>query len=254
MDIATVIGFVASMGLIIWSMDNAASLGAFNDPVSYAIVFGGSIMVLLMRSKLADFINMWSKTIMKTIFAGVDKPADLIEQIIEMANIARKDGLIALEGQDIKNQFLSKGIGLLVDSTPPDIIDSSLENELSLMKSRHENAAMMYRSWADIAPAMGMIGTLIGLVQMLVDLSDPKAIGPAMAVALLTTLYGSLIANVIALPLCDKLTLRKANEGRLMAMCIDGVLGIQGGQNPRILESMLKTYVDPKKRAEDDET
>ena len=93
MDIATVIGFVASMGLIIWSMDNAASLGAFNDPVSYAIVFGGSIMVLLMRSKLADFINMWSKTIMKTIFAGVDKPADLIEQIIEMANIARKDGL-----------------------------------------------------------------------------------------------------------------------------------------------------------------
>ncbi len=126
MDIATVIGFVASMGLIIWSMDNAASLGAFNDPVSYAIVFGGSIMVLLMRSKLADFINMWSKTIMKTIFAGVDKPADLIEQIIEMANIARKDGLIALEGQDIKNQFLSKGIGLLVDSTPADIIDSSL--------------------------------------------------------------------------------------------------------------------------------
>jgi chemotaxis protein MotA len=99
---------------------------------------------------------------------------------------------------------------------------------------------------------MGMIGTLVGLVQMLVDLSDPKAIGPAMAVALLTTLYGSLIANVIALPLCDKLTLRKATEGRLMAMCIDGVLGIQGGQNPRVLESMLKTYIDPKKRAAED--
>ena len=112
MDIATVIGFVASMGLILWSMDNSAGLGAFNDYTSYAIVFGGSLMVLLMRSKLADFINMFSKTIMKTVFAGVDKPADLIEQIIEMANNARKDGLIALEGQDIKNQFLSKGIGL----------------------------------------------------------------------------------------------------------------------------------------------
>ena len=205
MDIATVIGFVASMGLILWSMDNSAGLGAFNDTTSYAIVFGGSLMVLLMRSKLADFINMFSKTIMKTVFSGVDKPADLIEQIIEMANIARKDGLIALEGQDIKNQFLSKGIGLLVDSTPTEIIDSSLENELALMKSRHENAAMQYRSWADIAPAMGMIGTLCGLGGMLQNMSDPKAIGPAMAIALLTTLYGALVANCIAKPIAEKL-------------------------------------------------
>ena len=100
---------------------------------------------------------------------------------------------------------------------------------------------------------MGMIGTLVGLVQMLVKLDDPKAIGGAMAVALLTTLYGSLIANVIAIPLADKLTLRKTNEGKLMAMCIDGVLGIQSGQNPRILESMLKTYIDPRQRAKEED-
>ena len=249
MDIATVIGFVASMGLIIWSMDNAASLGAFNDPVSYAIVFGGSIMVLLMRSKLADFINMWSKTIMKTIFAGVDKPADLIEQIIEMANIARKDGLIALEGQDIKNQFLSKGISLLVDSTPPDIIDSSLENELSLMKSRHENAAMMYRSWADIAPAMGMIGTLCGLVGMLQNMSDPKAIGPAMAIALLTTLYGALVANVIAKPIAEKLEGYSKDESENCELIMEGIRGIQNGMNPRSMADLLATRLAPNDRA-----
>ncbi len=249
MDIATVIGFVASMGLIIWSMDNAASLGAFNDPVSYAIVFGGSIMVLLMRSKLADFINMWSKTIMKTIFAGVDKPADLIEQIIEMANIARKDGLIALEGQDIKNQFLSKGIGLLVDSTPADIIDSSLENELSLMKSRHENAALMYRSWADIAPAMGMIGTLCGLVGMLQNMSDPKAIGPAMAIALLTTLYGALVANVIAKPIAEKLEGYSKDESENCELIMEGIRGIQNGMNPRSMADLLATRLAPNDRA-----
>ena len=152
MDIATVVGLIASVGIIIWAMNNAAGIGAFIDVTSIAIVLGGSILVLLMRSRLADFIAMWSKVIMKTIFVGVDKPADLIEQIIEMANIARKDGLIALEGQDIKNQYLAKGIGLLVDSTPPEIIESSLDNELTLMKSRHANAAMMWRSWADIAP------------------------------------------------------------------------------------------------------
>ena len=164
MDIATVIGLVAAVGLIGWAMDNAAGINAFIDVTSIAIVLGGSMLVLLMRSRLNDFIAMWSKVIMKTIFIGVDKPAELIEQIIEMANIARKDGLIALEGQDIKNQYLAKGIGLLVDGTPPEIIESSLDNELALMKSRHTNAAMMWRSWADIAPAMGMIGTLVGLV------------------------------------------------------------------------------------------
>ena len=200
MDIATVIGLVASVGLIVWAMDNAAGINAFIDITSIAIVLGGSVLVLLMRSRLNDFIAMWSKVIMKTIFVGVDKPADLIEQIIEMANIARKDGLIALEGQDIKNQYLAKGIGLLVDSTPPEIIESSLDNELALMKSRHTNAAMMWRSWADIAPAMGMIGTLVGLVGMLQNMSDPKAIGPAMAIALLTTLYGAFFANVLAKP------------------------------------------------------
>ncbi len=248
MDIATVVGLVASVGLIIWSMDNAAGINAFIDVTSIAIVLGGSILVLLMRSRLGDFIAMWSKVIMKTIFAGVDKPAELIEQIIEMANIARKDGLIALEGQDIKNPYLAKGIGLLVDSTPPEIIASSLDNELTLMKSRHANAAMMWRSWADIAPAMGMIGTLVGLVGMLQNMSDPKAIGPAMAIALLTTLYGAFFANVLAKPIAEKLEGYSQDETENCELIVEGIMGIQSGMNPRSLSDLLATRLSPSDR------
>jgi chemotaxis protein MotA len=249
MDIATVIGLLASVGLIVWAMDNAAGINAFIDVTSIAIVLGGSILVLLMRSRLGDFIAMWSKVIMKTIFVGVDKPADLIEQIIEMANIARKDGLIALEGQDIQNQYLAKGIGLLVDSTPPEIIESSLENELTLMKSRHTNAAMMWRSWADIAPAMGMIGTLVGLVGMLQNMSDPKAIGPAMAIALLTTLYGAFFANVLAKPIAEKLEGYSQDETENCELIVEGIMGIQSGMNPRSLSDLLATRLAPGDRA-----
>ena len=249
MDIATVIGLVASVGLIVWAMDNAAGINAFIDVTSIAIVLGGSVLVLLMRSRLGDFIAMWSKVIMKTIFVGVDKPADLIEQIIEMANIARKDGLIALEGQDIKNQYLAKGIGLLVDSTPPEIIESSLENELTLMKSRHTNAAMMWRSWADIAPAMGMIGTLVGLVGMLQNMSDPKSIGPAMAIALLTTLYGAFFANVLAKPIAEKLEGYSQDETENCELIVEGIMGIQSGMNPRSLSDLLATRLAPGDRA-----
>ena len=249
MDIATIVGFIASMGVIVFAMNNSASLDSFIEMTSIAIVFAGSIVVLLTRSKLGDFINMFSKIIMKTIFAGVDKPVDLIEQIIEMANIARKDGLIALEGQDIKNHFLAKGIGLLVDSTPADIIESSLENELSLMKSRHENAALQYRSLAEIAPAMGMIGTLCGLVGMLQNMSDPKAIGPAMAIALLTTLYGALVANVIAKPIAEKLEGYSKDESENCELIMEGIRGIQNGMNPRSMADLLATRLAPNDRA-----
>ena len=249
MDIATIVGFIASMGVIVFAMMNSASLDSFIEMTSIAIVFAGSIVVLLTRSKLGDFINMFSKIIMKTIFAGVDKPVDLIEQIIEMANIARKDGLIALEGQDIKNHFLAKGIGLLVDSTPVDIIDASLENELSLMKSRHENAALQYRSLAEIAPAMGMIGTLCGLVGMLQNMSDPKAIGPAMAIALLTTLYGALLANVVAKPIAEKLEGYSKDESENCDLIMEGIRNIQNGTNPRSMADLLATRLAPKERA-----
>ena len=159
MDIATVIGLVGTLGLIFWAMDSAAGIGAFIDPASTVIVFGGSLAVLLMRAKV----------LMKTILNSNQPSGELIEQIVEMANISRRDGVIALEGQmgEIKNLFLQKGIGMVVDGTDADTIETSLNNELELMKFRHANASGVFTSWKDIAPAMGMIGTLVGLVGML---------------------------------------------------------------------------------------
>ena len=248
MDIATVIGLVGTMGLIFWAMDSAAGIGAFLDPASMVIVFAGSLMVLLMRSTLPDFINAWAKVLMKTILNKNENASEIIEQIVSMANISRRDGVIALEGQmgEIQNPFLQTGIGMVVDGTDAETIESKLNNDLELMTYRHANASGVFKSWKDIAPAMGMIGTLVGLVGMLQNMSDPKAIGPAMAIALLTTLYGALIANVLAGPLAEKLDNYSADEQNVCALILEGVIEIRKGtMNPRVLEDVLKSRLSP---------
>jgi chemotaxis protein MotA len=251
MDIATVVGLLGTLGLIGWAMSSAAGMGAFIEVQSLAIVFGGSIMTLLMRSTLPDFINAWAKVLMKTILNKNEDGGELIQQIITMANTARREGVIALEGQmgEITNEFMQKGIGMVVDGTAADTIESSLNNDKELMASRHENASTIFKSWADIAPAMGMIGTLVGLVGMLQNMSDPKAIGPAMAIALLTTLYGAFIANVIAKPLAEKLDGYSLKEQENCDLIIEGVLEIRKGEmNPRVLEDLLKSRLSPVER------
>ena len=251
MDIATVIGFVGTMGLIYWAMDSAAGIGAFIDPASVVIVFAGSIMVLLMRSTLPEFINAWAKVLMKAFLNSNEDPGELIEQIVSMANISRRDGVIALEGQmgEIQNTFLQTGIGMVVDGTDADTIETKLNNDLELMAFRHGESSGVFKSWKDIAPAMGMIGTLVGLVGMLQNMSDPKAIGPAMAIALLTTLYGALIANVLAGPFAEKLDNYSNNEQNNCNLIIEGVLEIRKGtMNPRVLEDVLKSRLSPADR------
>ena len=184
MDIASVVGLIGALALIVMAMGDP---GPFVDTASILIVFGGSIMATLYRSTLPEFLGFAG--VMGKAFGGYpDKPDDLIVQLAELATIARKDGMIALEGQEIKNKFLAKGIAMLVDGTDGKLIRTSLERENDQMKSRHAAGAGFFEAWAEIAPAMGMIGTLVGLVLMLGNMSDPKAIGPAMAVALLTTL------------------------------------------------------------------
>ena len=251
MDIATVIGLVGTLGLIFWAMDSAAGIGAFLDPASMVIVFAGSLMVLLMRSTLPDFINAWAKVLMKTILNKNEDASEIIEQIVSMANISRRDGVIALEGQmgEIQNAFLQTGIGMVVDGTDAETIESKLNNDLELMTFRHANYSGVFKSWKDIAPAMGMIGTLVGLVGMLQNMSDPKAIGPAMAIALLTTLYGALIANVLAGPLAEKLDNYSADEQNVCALILEGVIEIRKGtMNPRVLEDVLKSRLSPAER------
>ena len=245
MDIATLIGFLGAFGVIFLSIDD---IGKFVDTASLLIVVAGSIMVVLMRSSLAEFLGA-IKVALKAVLGKTDAPEDLIKQLVNLGAIARKDGMIALEGEQIANPFLAKAVGMLVDGTDPDLIEQALQRENEVMKQRHGVGQSIFTSWGEIAPAMGMIGTLIGLVQMLSAMDDPKAIGPAMAIALLTTMYGAILANVICIPLSQKLANKSALEARNNELITQGVMFIQSGGNPRLLSDLLASFVSPKNRA-----
>lgn len=245
MDIATIIGFAATFGLIIMSMGDP---GPFIDMPSVYIVVLGTLTAVLARSSFPEFIGSIGVAL-KTVKYKVDAPEALIEKLVELGTIARKDGMIALEGQEIPNPFLAKGIRMLVDGTDPGLIKSTLEREMGMIKQRNSEGMAFIASAQEIAPAMGMIGTLVGLVLMLGNMSDPKSIGPAMAVALLTTLYGAVIANVICIPLNQKLAKLDLAESLNHELIIEGVMFIQGGGNPRMLPDLLMPFVSPKARA-----
>jgi chemotaxis protein MotA len=244
-DIATIVGLIGALAMIGMSITQPA---AFVDVPSILIVVAGTIMVVLFRSSLSEFLSAVS-VMGKTFKNKLDKPEVLIVQLVELATIARKDGMIALEGQDIPNKFMAKGISMLVDGSDGEMIKKSLGKDIASMKFRHAMGANIFSSMGEIAPAMGMIGTLIGLVQMLGNMADPKAIGPAMAVALLTTLYGALLANVICLPMVQKLKNQSEIEVANCELIIEGVVFIFGGGNPRILTDYLASFVAPKLRA-----
>ena len=176
-------------------------------------------------------------------------PEDIIAETVELADAARKGGLLSLEDKTVSSDFMQRGIQLLVDGHDPEVVKTLLKKEAKLTSDRHEFGASVFSAVGDVGPSMGMIGTLVGLVQMLSNMSDPKSIGPAMAVALLTTLYGAMLATMIALPMADKLNVRKDEEALNASLVIDGLLAIQAGQNPRVIEQMLRNYLPEKKRA-----
>ncbi len=182
----------------------------------------------------------------------MDSPEELIVNVKELAEESRKGGLLALEGKEIPNDFLKRGIGLLIDGHEADTVRSLLLKDKNLAFERHKLGARVWESLGDVSPAMGMIGTLIGLVAMLSNMDDPKSIGPAMAVALITTLYGAMLANMVAIPFSDKLKLRMAEDALIKSMAIDAILAIQAGQNPRIIESMLRNYLPEAMREVDE--
>ncbi len=176
----------------------------------------------------------------------------MIEEAVRLADVARKNGLLALEGQEISNSFLKQGISLCVDGHDPALVNRLLSKDIDLTIGRHEVGQAMFKNMATMAPAMGMIGTLIGLVQMLANMSDPASIGPAMAVALLTTLYGAVIANAFAQPLADKLARASSLEKINKSLIIETIAGIQEGMNPRVLEQLLSTYLPSNKRVKEE--
>ena len=247
MDLATLIGLVGSFAFILMAMLVGGDLVMFADTSSVLIVFGGSLFIVLMKYNISQFFGA-AKIAAKAFIFKTDKPDDLIAQIVTMADSARKGGFLALEEMEVENPFLRKGIDLLVDGHDADTVRMILRKDIALTNERHEQGASIFSALGDVAPAMGMIGTLIGLVAMLSNMDDPKSIGPAMAVALLTTLYGSILANMVALPIADKLMLRKNEERLNRLLVLDGVLAIQVGQNPRVIDSYLKNYLHEKKR------
>lgn len=250
MDLATLVGLIGAFAFIVMAMIVGGSLVMFIDVTSVLIVVGGSTFVVLVKFTMGQFFGA-AKIAAKAFMFKAEEPEDLIAKIVEMADAARKGGFLALEEMEISNSFMQKGIDLLVDGHDADVVRTALQKDIVLTDERHELGTGVFRAFGDVAPAMGMIGTLIGLVAMLSNMDDPKSIGPAMAVALLTTLYGAIMANMIFFPIADKLALRRGQETLNRRLIMDGVLAIQDGQNPRVIDGYLKNYLNEGKRVLD---
>jgi len=251
-DLATLVGVLGALALIVISMLMSGELGMFVNGPSLVIVVGGTIFAVMAKYGLGQFLGA-GKVAGKSFFNKNPDPLDLITEIVGLADEARKGGLLSLEGKEVSSAFLQRGIQLLVDGHDPEVVRSLLARDRSAAVARHLSGASIFAGMAEMAPAMGMIGTLIGLVAMLANMDDPKSIGPAMAVALLTTLYGAIIANGICGPMADKLKLRAAEEVMIKSLVIDALLAIQNGQNPRVIDTMLRNYLPEGKRASGEE-
>lgn len=255
MDLATIMGLVLCVVFIfvgIISGDQGVSaIGNFGDVSSVMVTFGGTFSCLLVFTTISDYISS-----LKACRIAIKQPqlneTATIRKIIELSNVARKEGLLALEeaANDLEDPFMKKGILLIVDGTDPELVRGIMETELTCIEGRHKNVIGFYETMASMGPAWGMVGTLIGLVNMLKNLSDIAAVGPNMAIALLTTLYGSLIANWFATPIAGKLKANNDVEVMLKEVMVEGLLSIQAGENPRVIEEKLKSFLAPDKRGE----
>jgi chemotaxis protein MotA len=246
MDIASLVGIIAGFIFIIVSILQKGDLVTFMDLSSVMITIGGTFAAVLISYPLSKFLN--SLKAMGHIFKNTDlNEQAVIKRIIDLSNVARKEGLLALEeaAEEVKDDFLKKGVLLIVDGTDPELVRSILETEMAFIENRHKDVQGFWENIGAYGPAWGMIGTLIGLINMLKALDDPASIGPNMSVALLTTLYGSLLANLIAIPTANKLKVRSLEEVLLKEVMIEGLLSIQAGENPRVIEEKLKAFLAP---------
>jgi chemotaxis protein MotA len=231
--------------MIIGAMLAGGSLGPFVDTASILIVIGGTFFAVMYQATLPTFLGHFG-AMGKTFFPPVKKMEDMIERMVELAAMARKDGMMALEGQETPDKFFAKGMQLLVDGADEAKLVGQMEAEIEAMKVRHGDMQGCVKAWIDLAPAMGMIGTLVGLVIMLGNMSDPASIGPAMAVALLTTMYGAIIANVLFMPMLTKLENYSAYEVVYRQTVILGLRGIARGESPRNMQDQMVSLLAPK--------
>lgn len=251
MDLATVSGLVLATIAIIGSILYGSPLSIFIDPPSIFVVGGGLIASTLIKWPM-EVVKMAMSVFLKSIFFTPADPKAMIEEIQKLAETARRESVFALEKVPVEDKFLKKAVTLAADNRPPEVITSILSLEIAAMEERHGKGAELFEGMGADGPAFGMIGTLIGLVQMLQNMSDPSAIGPAMAVALLTTFYGSVAANVLTIPIAAKLKQRSKQESTKMNIIVAGVLGIVAGENPRVIREKLDSFLPPKDRLVED--
>ncbi len=249
MDLGSVIGMVVSLGVIFLAMALGVGIGPYIDVQSVLIVVIGSIAALMIAFKMEQMKNFGK------IFGVAFKPQifdipGLIKKLVDYATQARRDGILSLEqaANQEENDFLRKGLSMAVDGSEPDTIRDLLELDMDQTLSRHKGNAAIFDTWAALGGAFGMLGTLVGLVAMLLNMADPSAIGPAMAVALLTTLYGSLIGNVFGSPISSILQIRAGDEALVKMLILEGIMSIQAGDNPRTLEAKLLSFLPPSQR------
>lgn len=249
MDLATVIGLVLVFALLMGAMAMGVGIGAYIDIPSVLIVFGGTFGALLIGFKMEQMKNF-----IRVFMIAVKPPQEdmnaLINKLVDYASNARREGILSLETavNSEENLFLKNGLQMAVDGHEPDTIRELLEIEMDQTSSRHKMNASIFDTLGGFAGAMGMIGTLIGLVAMLLNMADPSAIGPSMAVALLTTMYGAILGNTVGAPIANILNIRNDEEGLVKELVIEGIMSIQAGDNPRTLEDKLNSFLAPGER------
>lgn len=249
MDLATLIGLLASIFIVISAILMESGILDFVNLPGLGIVVVGTITVTLIKFRVSTVASSFKLAFSTVFLERTESPVVLIQKVKELSGIVRKEGILGLEKVEIEDAFLEKGIAQCIDGHPAEFIEELLIQELEQSIERYDLAEKVFRGIAETAPGLGMLGTLVGLVQMLNNMQEPSSVGPAMAVALLTTFYGAFIAQVIAIPLADKLNLKALDEHRNMTLVITSVQNILKGQNPRVIVEVLSTFLPPHQRS-----
>lgn len=249
MDIATILGVISAFGLMCIAISMGGGIQLFINIPALMIVVGGTLGATMINYPVKDVLGVF-KVVKKALFAKKISVTELIKRFVTFAKKSRKEGILTLEDdiKDVSDEFLRKGVQLAIDGLEPQEISEILETEIDFVRSRHQLGAEIFTTMGTYSPALGMIGTLIGLVQMLQTMDDASKIGPAMAVALLTTFYGSIMANIVCLPIAGKLRTRSKEEVLTKEMAIQGIASLSNGDNPRILEQKLQAFIPPNQR------
>ncbi|MAP31602.1 MAG: flagellar motor protein PomA [Marinobacter sp.] len=248
MDILTLVGLLAGTLIVLLAMLANATVLTFLNLPGLAIVLGGTFAVTLIKFRMPSVLSAFRLAFRAAFTDRLARPAELIREVGVLARVVRKEGILGLENHDTQDEFLKKAINLCVDGHPPELVEEALLQDSQQTAERYEVAERVFRGIGESAPAIGMLGTLVGLVQMLNTLDDPSSIGPAMAIALLTTLYGAFIAQLMALPLADKLQLKAEDDARNQMLIITSIKSMMRGENPRVMTELLSSYVSPEHR------